>query len=54
MRIVMSSDGVHRLGELKRVPGMPMKAFIQTSERTMMAYLTKPLRDQIMRTFRER
>jgi len=32
---------------------MPVEAFIQTGERTMVAYLIKPLRDQLMRTFRK-
>jgi hypothetical protein len=29
-------------------------AFVQTGERTVMSYLTKPLRDQIDRAFREK
>jgi HlyD family secretion protein len=33
---------------------MPVEAFIETGERTMLSYLTKPLHDQLMRTFRER
>ncbi|MBX9759879.1 MAG: HlyD family type I secretion periplasmic adaptor subunit [Beijerinckiaceae bacterium] len=36
------------------IPGMPVEAFIQTGERTVMSYLTKPLSDQMMRAFRER
>ena len=32
---------------------MPAEAFIQTGERTVISYLVKPLRDQIMRAFRE-
>ena len=35
-------------------PGMPVDAFIATSERTMLAYLVKPLDDQITRAFREK
>jgi HlyD family secretion protein len=35
-------------------PGMPVDAFIATSERTMLAYLMKPLSDQITRAFREK
>ncbi len=35
-------------------PGMPVEAFIQTGDRTVITYLTKPLSDQMMRAFRER
>jgi HlyD family secretion protein len=42
-----------RLGRLSPVPGMPVEAFLQTGRRTVMAYLTKPLTDQMHRAFRE-
>lgn len=42
------------LGLVKLVPGMPVECFIHTGERTVIFYLLKPLRDQLMRTFRER
>jgi len=42
-----------RLGGLKLVPGMPVEVFIQTGERSLLSYLTKPLRDQFSRAFRE-
>ena len=45
---------VARLGNVRLVPGMPVEAFVQTGERTVMSYLIKPLSDQMMRTFRER
>lgn len=48
-------------GELKKLrreqilrPGMPAEAFIRTTERTVMDYLTRPLWDQIGRAWRER
>jgi HlyD family secretion protein len=53
VRISMTKDQIDRLGDVKLTPGMPVEAFIQTGERTMLAYLTKPLRDQLMRTFRK-
>ena len=37
------------MGEIRLVPGMPVKYFIPTGERTV-TYLLKP--DQLMRTFR--
>jgi membrane fusion protein, type I secretion system len=33
---------------------MPVEAFVQTGDRTMMSYLMKPLSDQFMRSFREK
>jgi HlyD family secretion protein len=38
---------------LRLVPGMPVEAFIQKGDRTVLAYLVKPLRDQAKRVFRE-
>ncbi|MGY4282676.1 hypothetical protein ACVWXO_001896 [Bradyrhizobium sp. LM2.7] len=31
-----------------------VEAFVQTSERSMISYLTKPMADQIARAFREK
>jgi len=54
VRIAIAADEVERLGPVKLTPGMPVEAFIQTGERTLMAYLIKPLHDQLMRSFREK
>jgi HlyD family secretion protein len=54
VRISISPEEAKRLGELKLIPGMPVEAFLQTSERTMISYLFKPLHDQFMRAFREK
>jgi HlyD family secretion protein len=54
IRISIPPDQLTLLGDLKLVPGMPVECFIQTGERTVISYLLKPLRDQLMRTFRER
>ena len=54
VRIAMTTDEVKRLGDGKLTPGMPVEAFIQTGERTMLSYLIKPLHDQLMRSFREK
>jgi HlyD family secretion protein len=54
VRISMTADEIKRLGNVKLTPGMPVEAFIQTGERTMISYLVKPLRDQLNRAFRER
>jgi HlyD family secretion protein len=50
----MPPQEIKRLGEVKLIPGMPVEAFVQTGDRTMMSYLLKPLSDQLMRSFRER
>lgn len=53
-RIAVMPDELARLGEVRLVPGMPVEAFIKTSDRTVGSYLTKPLFDQVARAFRER
>jgi HlyD family secretion protein len=54
VRIAVSQREIDRLGGLKLVPGMPVESFIQTSPRTVVSYLIKPLQDQVTRAFRER
>ena len=53
-RIALDPSEVARLGDVKLIPGMPVIAFIKTSERTMLSYLTRPLRDQVERAFKEK
>ena len=54
VRIAMPANELRRLGDVKLTPGMPVEAFIETGERTMLSYLVKPLHDQLMRAFREK
>jgi len=54
IRVSLPVEEVARLGDVKLIPGMPVEAFVQTGDRTMLSYLIKPLSDQLMRTFRER
>jgi HlyD family secretion protein len=54
VRIAVPDAEVARLKGTTLVPGMPVESFIQTGERTVISYLVKPLRDQVMRAFRER
>jgi len=54
IRISMPSEEVARLGDVKLIPGMPVEAFVQTGDRTLISYLIKPLSDQLMRAFREK
>jgi len=54
IRIGLPPEQLKKLGELKLLPGMPVEAFVQTGERTVISYLMKPLNDQFMRAFREK
>jgi len=54
IRVSMPPEEIARLGDAKLIPGMPVEAFVQTGNRTMMSYLMKPLHDQLMRAFREK
>ncbi|MEG6507606.1 HlyD family type I secretion periplasmic adaptor subunit [Methyloligella sp. 2.7D] len=53
VRVDIDKAALPQLGDLKLVPGMPVEVFMQTEPRTVLSFLVKPLRDQIMRTFRE-
>ncbi len=54
IRISMPAEEIARLRDVKLIPGMPVEAFIQTGNRTMLSYLMKPLHDHLMRAFREK
>jgi HlyD family secretion protein len=54
IRLNVSPEEVARLSAVRLVPGMPVEALIQTSPRTVMSYLIKPLHDQLARAFREK
>jgi multidrug efflux pump subunit AcrA (membrane-fusion protein) len=49
----VNAGELRKLGNLKLKPGMPVEVFFKTGERSLISYLTKPLRDQFARTFRE-
>jgi HlyD family secretion protein len=52
VRLDVDQQEMRRLGGLKLVPGMPVEAYIQTGERSLLSFITKPLRDQVNRAFR--
>jgi HlyD family secretion protein len=55
IRVSMPPAEIARLGDNnKLIPGMPVEAFVQTGDRTLLSYLIKPLSDQLMRAFREK
>jgi HlyD family secretion protein len=53
-RITPDNGDLARLADHKLLPGMPVEPFIETSRRTALSFLTKPLTDQFERTLRER
>jgi HlyD family secretion protein len=53
VRIAFTEGEREKLGAARLVPGMPVESFIQTTERTVLSYLTKPLADHLNRAFRE-
>ncbi|PZM15068.1 HlyD family type I secretion periplasmic adaptor subunit [Rhizobium tubonense] len=53
LRVKVPDEEWLRLGNLAPVAGMPVEAFIQTGDRTALAYLTKPFTDQVARAFKE-
>ena len=54
IRVSLPAKELEKLHGVKLLPGMPVEAFVQSGERTVISYLMKPLHDQFMRAFRER
>ena len=53
VRVAVPESELARLASLKLIPGMPAEVFIQTTSRTVISFLIRPLWDQIGRAFRE-
>ncbi|WP_310619302.1 HlyD family type I secretion periplasmic adaptor subunit [Flexibacterium corallicola] len=53
-KLSISHEEQLKLKGKRLVPGMPVDAFIQTSDRTVLSYLIKPLQDQASYALRER
>ncbi|WP_050929941.1 HlyD family type I secretion periplasmic adaptor subunit [Aestuariivita boseongensis] len=51
--LAIPPEELERLGDHEILPGMPIEAFLQTGERTVLSYLTRPLSDQLRRAFRD-
>jgi HlyD family secretion protein len=51
--LAVSSQELARLEGHKILPGMPIEAFLQTGDRTVLSYILRPLSDQIRRAFRD-
>lgn len=54
VKIMLADDEWARLGDLRLLSGMPVRAFIQTGERMALSYLVKSLNDNFTRAPRER
>jgi HlyD family secretion protein len=52
-RVRVDDHALEKLEGLKLMPGMPVEAFIETDERTVLSYIVKPFSDQLMRAMRE-
>jgi HlyD family secretion protein len=52
-RISILPEEIGKLQGTALVPGMPVEAFIQTTSRTVLSYLVRPLYDSMQRAFRE-
>jgi HlyD family secretion protein len=54
VRLKLRPHEVENLGKHNLKPGMPAEAFIQTTDRTPLSYLLKPLSDQLAHTWIEK
>lgn len=53
-RVRLEPSAKEALGSLRLVPGMPVEAYMQIGDRSVLSYLTKPLTDQIAKAWKER
>jgi HlyD family type I secretion membrane fusion protein len=53
LQLNIRSEEIAKLGNLKLIPGMPVEAYLQTDERSVLSYFTKPIADQLAKAFRE-
>ena len=51
--VTIPPEQIAKLKGLDLVPGMPVEVYVQTGERSPLAYLMKPLTDYFVRAFRE-
>lgn len=50
-RIAIDRAALATMGNVRLRPGMPAQIFVTTGDRSMLSYITKPLRDQFARSF---
>lgn len=54
IRVAIPDSELAKVHDFHPVPGMPADVLVQTSERTFVEYLTKPITDSMSRAFKER
>lgn len=54
VKVTLPASERSRLGDLQLVAGMPAETFLQTTSRTLLSYLLKPITEQLARMFNER
>src|SRR5262249_62086158 len=54
VKVTLPASERRRVADHKLVAGMPAEVFLQTTSRTMLSYLFKPITDQLARMFNER
>lgn len=52
-RIVITPEGLKKLGNRQMKPGMPVEIILKTGERTLLQYLLKPLTERFTEAMRE-
>lgn len=52
-QIVVPPDEMAQIKDIELVPGMPVEAFLKTGDRSVLAYLLKPITDHMNSAFRE-
>jgi len=53
VEVTVPPEELARLGDAALLPGMPVEAFLQTGNRSILSYLVKPFTDQMAHAFRE-
>ena len=51
--LAVSATEIARLGDVTLMPGMPVEAFLQTGDRSVLTYLLSPISTHLARAFRE-
>lgn len=53
VRVQLDRGMLRRYPELRLKPGMPAEVYVQTGSRSLVSYLSRPLREQFARAFRD-
>ena len=53
VNVALPQPELARLGQADLIPGMPVEAFLETGQRSVLNFLVKPIADQFAHAFRE-